>query len=165
MRSTVEFSGVNSCQDLAWHREDGNPPSPVVVTLLGVTLSLPVRNDNAPSPVGRDNPRVPNGTQKSVQSQKGGGCPRPEHLSVDASRSFPTSQLVYCFPSSLGWVDHSLQVVLIPDSVDIPGKLSVGIVHTIQTQSSEPIGPGFPIPRQCRVMSRFQCRTAGLGPR
>ena len=42
----------NSSQDLAWHREEVNPP--VVVTLLGVTFSLPDRNDNAPSPVGRD---------------------------------------------------------------------------------------------------------------
>ena len=51
---------MTSTQDLAWHREEGNPP--VVVTLLGVTLSLPDRNDNAPSPVGRDDPRIPNGT-------------------------------------------------------------------------------------------------------
>ena len=47
----------NSCQDLAWHRKEGKPP--VVVTLLGVTLSLPDRKDNAPSPVGRDDPRTP----------------------------------------------------------------------------------------------------------
>ena len=53
----------NSCQDLAWHREECNPP--VVVTILGVTLSLPDQNDNAPSPVGRDDPRVPNGRQRS----------------------------------------------------------------------------------------------------
>ena len=79
----------NLFQELAWHREEGNPS--VVVTLLGVTLSLPDRNDNAPSPVGRDNLRVPNGTQQSVQPQKSSGFPRLEHLSVDAapSRSFP----------------------------------------------------------------------------
>ena len=58
----------NSCQDLAWHREGANPL--VFVTLLGVTLSLSDRNDDAPSPVGRDDPCVPNGTQKSVQPQK-----------------------------------------------------------------------------------------------
>ena len=46
----------DSCQDLAWHKEEGNPP--VVVTLLGVTLSLPDPNDNPPFPIGRDDPRV-----------------------------------------------------------------------------------------------------------
>ena len=40
--------------------ERGVPP--VVVILLGVILSLPDQNDNAPSPVGRDDPRVPNET-------------------------------------------------------------------------------------------------------
>ena len=58
---------MNSCQDLAWHREEDNPP--VVVTLLRVTLSLPDRNDNAPSPVGQDDPALPNGAQHSVQPQ------------------------------------------------------------------------------------------------
>ena len=50
----------NSFQDIAWHREVGKPS--VFVTLLGVTLSLPDRKDNAPSPVGGDDPRIPNGT-------------------------------------------------------------------------------------------------------
>ena len=53
---------------------------PSVVALLGVTLSLPDRDDNAPSPLGRDDPRVPNGTQQSVQPQEGGGSLRREHL-------------------------------------------------------------------------------------
>ena len=75
---------------------DADPP--VVVTLLGVTLSLPDRNDNAPSPAGRDDLRVPNGTQESVQPQKGGDSPRHEHLSVDATpcMSFPAFRLGNC---------------------------------------------------------------------
>ena len=75
----------NSGHDLAWYREDGKHP--VVVTLLHINLSLPDRNDNTSSPVGRNDPRVPNGTQQSVQPQKGGGTPRLEHLSVDAAPS------------------------------------------------------------------------------
>ena len=55
----------NSCQDLAWHREEGNPP--VVVTLLGVTLFLPDRKDNSLSPDSRDVPAILNGTQESVR--------------------------------------------------------------------------------------------------
>ena len=61
----------NSCQDLAWYREECNLP--VVVTLLDVTFPLPDRNVKAPSAIGRDDPRVPNGTQQSVQPQKDGG--------------------------------------------------------------------------------------------
>ena len=54
-----------SRQDLHWYREDCNPP--VVVTLLGVNLYLPDR-DNVPSPVGRDDPRVPNGTEQCANT-------------------------------------------------------------------------------------------------
>ena len=86
----------NSCQDLAWHRGKGNPS--VVVTLLGFTLSLPDENDNAPSLVGHDDRRVPNGTQRSVQPQEGGHSPRFEYFSVDTapSKSFVTFQLAHC---------------------------------------------------------------------
>ena len=74
-----------SRQDLVWYREEGNLT--VVFTFLGVTLSFPDQNDNAPSLFGRDNPRVSNRTQKSVQPQKCGGSPRLEHLCVDAAHA------------------------------------------------------------------------------
>ena len=57
----------DTCQDLAWYREEGNPP--VVVTLLVVTLTLPDRNDNAPSPVGREVHRGPNETTECVTTE------------------------------------------------------------------------------------------------
>ena len=68
----------------------------MVVTLLGVTISLPHRNDNAASAGGRDDPSVPNGTQQIGQPSKGGGFPRPGHPSVDVapSRNFPSFQPV-----------------------------------------------------------------------
>ena len=79
----------NSGHDLAWYREDGKHP--VVVTLLHINLSLPDRNEYTSSPVGRNDPRVPNGTQQSVQPQASGGSSGLEHPSVDAvpSGTFP----------------------------------------------------------------------------
>ena len=68
----------NSCQDLAWHREE---ITPLVDALLDVTLSLPDWTDNAPSPLALADPRVPHGKQQSVHRQKSGGSPS---LSISA---------------------------------------------------------------------------------
>ena len=73
----------------ACYREE--EPS-VIFTLLGATLSLPDRNDKASSLVGRDDTRIPNATQQSVQSQNVDAVP---------SKSFLISQLVHCPPSFL----------------------------------------------------------------
>ena len=39
--------------------------NPFVVTLLGLTLPLSYKDDNAPSPICQDDPRVPDGTQQT----------------------------------------------------------------------------------------------------
>ena len=52
-------------EDLARHREECN--TSVVVALTGITLSLPDGDNDALSPVGRDDPRVPHGTNECMQ--------------------------------------------------------------------------------------------------
>ena len=126
-----------------------------VVTLLNVTISLSDRNDNSRSQVGRDNPSVSKKTK-----QKGRGSPRLEHLSVDAtcSRSFPCWS---CFTAilvlrrvDLRRVDHSLQ------GVPHRGQHR----HRRETEKvTNPSGPDLQMPRQCRAVSRFHCRTAAVG--
>ena len=91
----------NLCQDLPRYRKESQYP--VVVTLPSVTHTLLDRNENAHSPMSRDDPRVSNGTQQSMPPQKGGGSTRLKHLSVDAerSRSFFNFRLVYRISSLL----------------------------------------------------------------
>ena len=80
----------------------------VVVTLLGVTLPLADRTDNAPRPVGRDDSCVPNGIKQSVQTQEGGGSPMP-WASHRIYRIFQELTLFSCFTALLvllcvGWI-------------------------------------------------------------
>ena len=134
----------NSCQDFAWHEAEDNPP--VVVTFLGVTLFLPDGNDNTPSPIDRDNPRVPNGTQ-----QKGGGSPGLEHLSMDAthSRSILSFQLVHCPPTFLhgGWITGGSASRTASTS---PGNSRTGGAHGTIFKVARPSGPDLRAPRQGR---------------
>ena len=54
----------NSCQDLAWYREDGNPA--VVVTFVCVTFPFEIGTATPLFAVDRDDLRVPNGRQQSL---------------------------------------------------------------------------------------------------
>ena len=65
------FFERNSCEQLP-------KQPPVIVELLGPLPSRSKDKIEAPSSVVRDDPYVPNGTHRSVQTQKGGGCPRLE---------------------------------------------------------------------------------------
>ena len=140
---------------------------PVVATLLGVTLSLEDRIDIATYPVGLDDARVPNGTQQTVQLQKGGGSLRFQHFSVDTapSRSFPIFQLVDCrlVSSKVG----GSQLTGRPQAGQRQHHLeTLGWgVHTIQlTKVARPSGPNLRFPRQCRPISRIHCKIEWRGP-
>ena len=69
------------------HREEFKPA--VIVALQAITLTPLDLNDNASSPVGRDDPRISNATHQSAQPQDGGGFPCLKHLSVDAFQKLP----------------------------------------------------------------------------
>ena len=187
MRFTVDCLGVkpncsladpiedNSCQALHGTERRVTPCS---CYTPGCHPSSSRSNDNAPFPVGRDDPRVPNGTQQNVQPQKDGGFSRLEHLGVDAapSMSFPTSQLVHRPPSFLwcGWIT-AYWVSASWTALASPGNSRSGDPHDTTPQSSQSIGPDLRFPRQFRVsdslvsfdspISLFYCRTAGRGPR
>ena len=129
---------------------------PIVVTILCVTLSLPDPNDNAPSSVGRDDPRVPNGTQQRVQPQKCGGSPRPEHISVDAAPSsvFPLS--IWFTARLVSFRVGGSQITGVPHTGlrQHPRETHGRRVHTKQLlKVTSPSGPDFRSSRQRRDIS------------
>ena len=86
--------------------------------------------------------RVPNGTQRSVQPQKGGGFRRLEHLGLDAASSKNFSFLT---------------------AETLPENAWSGI-HTVQSlEVASPSTPDHQIFHQCHAISQFHQRTAKRG--
>ena len=146
-----------SCQDLAWYRKKGN--THVVISLLSVTLSFPDWNDDAPSPVDRDD--------QSVQPYKDGSSPTS---SIAAQMPHPPG----AFPI-IKWITSLLASYTVdgykayrgvrPLNNSIIAQEQGRVVHTmklLKVVSSS--GPDVRI-RKCRAISRFHCRAAGWGPK